>query len=450
MKIRILLILIQCILLLSPVLARSACHISHACDSLCRTPLLLHFRFDHSLVEYDYMDNPHTLEAFDDLFSDSLSVSLIDTLIVTSYASPDGNSFYNRRLAHLRAVAVKGYLVWKYPYLDQYRILIRPQGEDWEGLRQLVNADTSVPDREDVLAILDDVSDHIQSKILLRRLNCGYASRYINRYLLPKLRNAAVCTIQLKQPAISSFKQPDAASMSSKTEQSVSASIYNNVVDKDGLSDAGLSYSENIRNNVNEPVCVSQTYDIVCSVFRHPLIALKTNFLTWVGITPDGKLATFRPNLAAEVFFARRWSMSASASYSHWKGGKGNQFWGVSGYSLEPRFWFNGDGTYRWLYLGAYGQLGDFDYRPHPGGDADAIGASSTGTYWSAGLSLGIYVPLTRHLGFEAGVRSGYRCASGQAYDNEPPHDYYHHDLLSTRWGITGLNFSLTYRWLTK
>lgn len=176
------------------------------------------------------------------------------------------------------------------------------------------------------------------------------------------------------------------------------------------------------------------------------IFALKTNLADWAGLTPDGRLAAFRPNLAAELYFARRWSVMASAAYSNWKGGKEHRFWGVSGYSLEPRFWLKGDGRYRWFYLGAYGQLGDFDYQPLPEGDTAAAGISHTGRYWHAGLSFGVYLPLSRHWGIEAGVRGGYRNATVKAYDNEPPHAYYHHDASSVRWGLTGINLGVGYR----
>lgn len=140
-----------------------------------------------------------------------------------------------------------------------------------------------------------------------------------------------------------------------------------------------------------------------------PVLSLKTNLLTWTGLTSEGKIASLRPNLALELFFARCWSLSASGEYSHWQGGTNHKFWGISGYSLEPRFWLLGDGTYRWLYLGAYGLLGDFDYQPSHDGDSDRNGSSVTGTYWSAGLSLGLYFRLSRHWGLEAGLRGGYR-----------------------------------------
>ena len=179
---------------------------------------------------------------------------------------------------------------------------------------------------------------------------------------------------------------------------------------------------------------------------RRMVFSLKTNLADWSGLTAEGRLGAFRPNLALELHFARRWSVMASAAYSDWKGGRDHRFWGVSGYSLEPRLWLKGDGRYRWFYLGVYGQSGDFDYRPSPAGDTDATGRSRTGRYRHAGLSAGVYVPLSRHWGIEAGVRGGYLHSSAKAYDNEPPHAYYYHPASFVRWGLTGINLGLGYR----
>ncbi|MCS2668441.1 DUF3575 domain-containing protein [Bacteroides fragilis] len=137
------------------------------------------------------------------------------------------------------------------------------------------------------------------------------------------------------------------------------------------------------------------------------LFSLKTNLADWSGLTAEGRLGAFRPNLALELHFARRWSVMASAAYSDWKGGRDHRFWGVSGYSLEPRLWLKGDGRYRWFYLGVYGQSGDFDYRPSPAGDTDATGRSRTGRYRHAGLSAGVYVPPVPSLGHRGGSARG-------------------------------------------
>lgn len=448
------LLLISCLLSL-PVWCQPCPASSSSCvgDSLCGKPFFLHFRFDRSLVDYGYMQNARTLLEFESLFSDSLFVSLIDTVRVTAFASPDGDSRYNFRLSHRRAVAVKGYLVWKFPLLDQYRILVRSQGEDWAGLRELVATDSALPNRDEVLSILDKEPDTELRKVLLRRLNQGRAYRYINKYLLPKLRNAAVCTVRMKQHVENA---PFAAAV--RLPADVRATDSSGVAE-DPAADSLSNIAEQPIDNVAAASSATSVTAASPSSGR-PLLSLKTNLLTWAGILPDGKSGSFRPNLAAEVFFARRWSLQASAEYSHWQGGKGNKFWGISGYSLEPRFWFKGNNSYRRLYLGAYGQLGDYDYRPNPEGDNTSeattsgnpvtYGLSRTGTYWSTGLSLGVYVPLTRHFGLEAGIRGGYRKTSGTGYDHEPPHAYYHHEASGARWGITGLNLSFSYRWLSK
>lgn len=396
----------------------------------CRKPLLLYFRFDSSLVDYDYMDNPHTLNKFASLFADSLLISYIDSISITSYASPDGNARYNLALVNRRADAVKGYLVWKYPGLDQHRIQILPGGENWAGLRQLVEIDDAVPNREEVIEILDKVPDTERCKVLLRRLDKGIAYRYINKHLLPRLRNAAICMVRLKEPTHDSILE------------NVKSDKITSVAHAE-VSDC-IAYTPAIF-----PVFDSNKYPVGSS-HCSPLLALKTNLLSWVGFTSNGDIASFRPNLSAEIFFARRWSVIGSAEYSNWRGGKSNKFWGVSGYSIESRVWLLDTDSYRWLYLGVYGKFGDFDYRPEPDCALVCDGSSVTGTYWDSGLSLGVYLPLTSHWGLEAGLRGGYRKTVGKAYDYEPPHAYYHHDAPSTHWGITGFIFSLTYRWLTK
>lgn len=103
---------------------------------------------------------------------------------------PEGNVQHNFRLARQRAVSVKEYLLWKYSYLSQARILIYSRGEDWTGLRQSVELDNDIPNRTEVLQILNEVPDTERCKVLLQHLNRGEAYRYIDAHLLPQLRNA--------------------------------------------------------------------------------------------------------------------------------------------------------------------------------------------------------------------------------------------------------------------
>ena len=68
-------------------------------------------------------------------------------------------------------------------------------------------------------------------------------------------------------------------------------------------------------------------------------VAVKTNLYSLTGFTPDFEYATVMPNLEAELFFSDRWSISVSGLYSHFEGCYGTgRFWGVSAYTLQPRF----------------------------------------------------------------------------------------------------------------
>ena len=134
-----------------------------------------------------------------------------------------------------------------------------------------------------------------------------------------------------------------------------------------------------------------------------PFISVKTNLVYWTTAMPDFNSYTFVPNLEAEYFFCDRWSVAGTGNYAKWGYGDG-KFFGISSWSLEPRWWIWGDGKYRWIYVGLYGQMGDYDVQN--GGDGQF---GYTGPFWSTGLSFGVTVPFSKRLGVELGVRAGYR-----------------------------------------
>lgn len=373
------------------------------------------------------MNNLPALKRLDSLLAHLTSA---DSVIIISHASPEGNTRYNTRLTRSRAKAVKGYIIWKYPHADQYRIFIRPRGENWQGLRSMVEADETIPNRQEILALLDKETDIERRKTLLRHLNGGNTYRYISKYLFPALREATIYKITPE----TGNRDTCPFSMDGEQRKEIADNVPHDAL--------GTSAREPV---VTSPREQESTHFPVSP--GRPRFALKTNLLTCAGVLPEGKLAAFRPNLAAEFFFARRWSACIAGEYSRWKGGKRSEFWGISGYSVEPRLWLKGDGRYRGWYTGIYAQTGDFDHQPKPDGNTTAAGDCSTGHYRSAGVSLGFYLPLGKHLGIEAGIRGGYRNASAKAYDNESPRYYHHHDFTSSRWGITGLNISVGYRW---
>lgn len=131
-------------------------------------PVLLYFRFDKALIDSGYMDNGHTLRHLDKLLSDSILTARIDSIIIISYASPEGIPSHNKRLAKLRSHAVKSYLTWRYPHLNKCSILPRPQGENWQELRRLIVEDINIPRQKEVLHIIDSTPESEKCKILLK------------------------------------------------------------------------------------------------------------------------------------------------------------------------------------------------------------------------------------------------------------------------------------------
>ena len=169
------------------------------------------------------------------------------------------------------------------------------------------------------------------------------------------------------------------------------------------------------------------------------LLAVKSNLLYWTGIMPDFKYYRWTPNLGLECFFADRWSVNATGAYAKRKVG-GDKYYGVSTWSLEPRIWLRGDGTYQWLFAGIYGEAGDFDnQRIH-------IDDCRTGAFFGIGFSVGLHIPVNNRIGAEVGIRAGYNRRSVDYYTAEDGHYYFDYNKKKNKYGITGINVSIVYR----
>lgn len=339
-------------------------------DSICHNALLVHFRFNCSLVESDYMDNLHALECFSALFSDSISALSVDTIIITSCASPEGNVQHNFRLARQRAVSVKEYLLWKYSYLSQARILIYSRGEDWTGLRQSVELDNDIPNRTEVLQILNEVPDTERCKVLLQHLNRGEAYRYIDAHLLPQLRNAAVCTVKRKD--VKHKMMLSVGSLPYKTQHTISSLVPHEekeFLDKFRIPDK-KSFS--------------------------PSFALKTNLLFDLALAP---------NIELELPFGKsnRWSLNVEWIFPWWLIDNDKFCFQLLSGSLEGRYWL-GNRTIRHTltghFLGFYAGGGKYDLQWKEKGYQGEF-------YIASGISYGYAVPVASRLNLEFSIGIG-------------------------------------------
>lgn len=255
-------------------------------------PMVLYFRFDKAVVDKGYMDNDRTLRHLEELLSDRSLTGRIDSINILSFASPDGDRKYNERLAQQRSTAVKGYLVWKYPHLDQYRIHPRPQGENWQELRRLIAGDRSLPNREEVLQVIDRNPDSDRCKALLRKLDGGNSYRYIQGRWLRYLRNAAVCMVWVRPdslPALPKPARPNRDRQQTQTDTATTSSV-----------------SHTTGNNTLPLFPQGTPAAASC---RRPLFAVKTNLLF------D---AALMPNIEIEVPIGKRWSVNGEYMFPWW------------------------------------------------------------------------------------------------------------------------------------
>ena len=185
-------------------------------------------------------------------------------------------------------------------------------------------------------------------------------------------------------------------------------------------------------------------------------LSVKTNLLPWCTLVPSILLGngpvefnrgSFMPNLELEYCFGRRWSVDASFLYSYFTyGSDQDNLWGVSSLTLEPRFWLRGDGRFRWLWVGAFGQYGDFDVR---GEKISATGLyGRTGKFASGGLSVGCMIPLGAGFCVEAALQGGYRSVfGGEKYRYDKADDKNYQESLFTATGMmVGFRLSIVYR----
>jgi hypothetical protein len=176
---------------------------SRDASSPSRKGLTIYFRQDKHVVDENYMNNRQSLI---DLLSvvneiESSGDSEVESIVIAGFASPEGGHLYNLRLSERRSERVLQ-IIMENSSLDRNRIEAYGNGEDWEGLRELVEA-SNMPDKARVLRIIDNVPiwDSYQvrgreGQIML--LNSGATYMYMMRNLFPQLREATFITVYYK------------------------------------------------------------------------------------------------------------------------------------------------------------------------------------------------------------------------------------------------------------
>ena len=274
----------------------------------------VYFRQNHASLDSLFRDNGSRLDSF----SRRLSSFRGDTALqirsvrVVSGASPEGSSEINRSLSERRSAAIRSYLE-KRGSLEGYAFDVESRGVNWEELAALVES-SDMPNRDEVLEILyhtpefvireGEVVDSRQRQ--LGMLHGGQPWHYMEERFFPELRASGVHVVFETGEMEASSPEPVVPSCDTVVAEHRDTV---EVVRRDTVVVPG-------------PVVPS----------RKPFyMALKTNLLYDV---------TLVPNIGAEFYLGRGWSLGGNWMYAWWNSNKRHNYWRLYGGELEIRKYF--------------------------------------------------------------------------------------------------------------
>ena len=450
-------------------------------------------------VSVEFGNNAEELGTLDEFIRQVFRDSLIyvSSVELCGYCSIEGSYKANERLAQNRVNGFKSYLDDKYALSAHYPVEVAWVAEDWDELYKMIS-ESDMDYRQAVLSLIDRVGVFEGREKELMDLAGGAPYKYMLREFFPALRRVE---IQVNYDLHRILEEKLQRSLSEEEFQAVleqeraaaeaeekrlaeleAARVAAAYAQKQAEAEAQLAAAEAARVAAEQAAAEEQARLQAAELARreaeleakrqaaeaahraavkqrqddrklYPLIGLKTDLIGWAGLSfeSDFKFArrNFMPNLELEVYLGRRWSVNATALYSNWAYKSKKEFWGKSAYSIEPRLWFKNDGLFRGFYVGLYGESGDFNKQ-----DGRVEGTTTyqnwTGTFWSAGLSVGYVQTLSKHWYLELTVRGGYRCADYDMYDRDfdegdTPHLYYSGSGNKNE-GALGVRLNVVYR----
>ena len=381
----------------------------------------------------------------------------------------EGYGWHNGQLARDRGRAVKGYLVWKYPHLNQYRIYIHPQGEDWAGLLRRLSDMPDLPSRDQIANLFDTGLSEEELKNRFRILIDSQSYRYLQSTLFPSLRRAIV-RIYWKDsvPDVLTAGNPIGRLLRRHRGRSrkrghlhsggkASVTRVRNPADDTPATGApscsGIAPGKRLpprplrpeppappQRLLHRPLRTAPTHFASLSPVGQndprqrqdsppARWAIKTNLLYW---------AALAPNLEAELGLGHRWLVGLEALCAWWSNERAHRYYQLFAAGPEVRFRFAGPGRFHGHYVGLYGSAGFYDLENRKTG--------YQGDFWSAGITYGYQFPVGRSFGVEFAVGAG---MIGSSYKTYEPRDglYVYQQTKRIRYtGLTKARISLLWR----
>lgn len=386
------------------ILAIVVCAASFRSQAAVTDTVTIHFRQSRIYLDPEYKTNS---AALDTLASRLASPGLrLKRMSVTGGASPEGSVKFNQYLSEQRAAAIFSHV--SPSAADSVATTFTYLGRDWHGLRRMVEADPSVPSRKDVLRLLDRITagevTHPLSAI--KAIDGGVPYRYMYTRLFPSLRESHL-VMEYAMP----FPQLPSPQLPALTVTPIPP-----------LTPIGT-------------ICPTVSHD------RPWYLAVKTNMLY------DAALI---PNIGAEYYVGRGWSLMADWMYGWWDRDASHFYWRAYGGTVGARKWWGRAAAEKPLtghHLGAFAGLVTYDFET---GGTGYMGGLPGRTLWDrcnfiCGLEYGYSLPIARRVNIDFTIGLGY--LGGKVIKYVPYEEFYEwQSVKNFRWiGPTKLEVALVW-----
>lgn len=351
--------------------------------------------------------------------SDSADTYHLRNVRVIGSASPEGSVEINRFLSIKRAHNILDYLGERVP-LDNSQTEFVFLGRNWQGLYSLIVEDTYIPYRSEVIEILspvtgtDPITPEVSDRMLrgLKRLHNGKSYRYLYSNLFPKLRNSR---------------------LSVEYERLIPKPVITDTIPEPTVLPDSIELIENVF--IDEPVIASAT----CRPFY---IGMKTNLLY------DALLL---PNIGAEFYLGKNWSIVGNWTYGWWNKNKTHRYWRAYGGDLAVRKWFGAKANAKPLtghHLGLYAGVFTYDFEF---GGKGYMGGRPGHSLWNrcmytAGVEYGYSLPIARRLNLDFTLGVGY--IGGKVVKYHPKGDKYIWDSTKNYNAVLPTKLEVSLVWL--
>lgn len=311
----------------------------------------------------------------------------IRNIEVVGAASPEGSVRFNQYLSEQRAATLFD-IFRSRGLVGDSAVSFTYLGRDWQGLRHRVEADTNVPDRADVLALLTEITEHpaTVSHPLRRLKSIGNFQPYLYLYnnIFPSLRRSTLVVTYDERPL---YTPVPAASPA---------------LEVIGMNTAALPFMT-MKSDAGKPF----------------YMAIKTNMLY------DAALL---PNLGAEFYVGKNWSVFGDWMYGWWDRNSTHFYWRAYGGTVGVRRWFGHAADLKPLtghHLGLFAGAVTFDFEL---GGQGYMGGVPKGTLWDralvvAGVEYGYSLPVTPRLNIDFTIGLGYM--GGKVIKYSPYENFY-------------------------